>query len=173
MKQSKFSIRPANTADVPPIHTIYHHYVHQSIASWELVPPSPAEIQSRMNALKQQGYPYLVAEVKGVVLGYAYASPFRAREGYRYTVENSVYVHPEHQRCGLGSGLLTHLIEACADCGYHQMVAVIGDATNTATIRLHQKLGFVLIGTLSNIGFKHGRWLDCLLMQRSLAIHRV
>ena len=163
-----FSIRPALATDIPVIHEIYSFQVLTGIASWELTPPSPEELQRRMNNLREQGYPYFVAEDQGVVIGYTYASSFRSRGGYRYTVEDSIYVHPDNQRRAVGGRMLAHLIKACEGRGYRQMIAVIADTANSASIRLHQKLGFVHIGILPHIGFKQGRWLDCLLMQRSL-----
>ncbi|MCB0213265.1 MAG: N-acetyltransferase [Anaerolineae bacterium] len=159
------SIRPAALTDVPTIHEIYSFHVQHGLASWELTPPSLAEMQTRMSNLFEQGYPYFVAEIDGRVAGYAYAGAYRARLGYRYTVENSIYVHPQYQRKGLARVLMVELIEACEALGYRQMIAVIGDSGNTPSITLHQELGFVHIGTLPSIGFKHGRWLDCVLMQ--------
>lgn len=162
------SIRTATLSDVPAIHEIYGFHVQHGLASWELTPPAPAELRARMSNLLEQGYPYFVAEIDRSVAGYTYAGAYRPRPGYRYTVENSLYIHPQYQRRGLGRLLLAHLIKTCEGLGYRQMVAVIGDSGNIASIRLHQELGFVHIGTLPSIGFKHGRWLDCVLMQRRL-----
>ena len=168
MMKNEIYIRAAILADVPAIHEIYGYHVQHGLASWELTPPIQTEIQTRMSNLLEQKYPYFVAEIDSIVVGYTYASAYRPRLGYRYTVENSVYVHPNYQRRGLGRLLLNRLIEACEASGYRQMIAVIGDSGNTPSIRLHQELGFIHIGTLPSIGFKHGRWVDCVLMQRSL-----
>jgi L-amino acid N-acyltransferase YncA len=166
--KNEFSIRTATLADVPAIHDIYAFHVQHGLASWELTPPTPEELRTRMNNLIEQGYPYFVAEIDSSVVGYTYAGAYRPRPGYRYTVENSVYIRPGYQRQGLGRLLLAHLIKTCEALGYRQMVAVIGDSGNMPSISLHQELGFVHIGTLPSIGFKHGRWLDCVLMQRNL-----
>ena len=165
---TEFSLRPATRSDVPAIWDIYGYHVRHGLASWELTPPSVEEIRERMNKVVEQGYPYVVAEIDDVVAGYAYASAYRPRPGYRYTVENSLYVHPTYQRRGIGRRLLEHIIETCEGLGYRQMVAVIGDSGNRPSIELHQALGFAHIGTLPSIGFKQGHWLDCVLMQRTL-----
>jgi phosphinothricin acetyltransferase len=122
----------------------------------------------RFESIRGAGYPYLVAELDGRVVGYSYASAYRTRPGYRYCVENSVYVSSGAQRSGAGKALLAALVEACARAGYRQMVAVIGDSGNIASIRLHRALGFTFCGTIHGIGWKHGRWLDSVLMQKSL-----
>ena len=166
--KNEIAIRPAILSDVPAIHDIYSFHVQHGLASWELTPPTLTELQTRMNQVLTQGYPYFVAESDRAVVGYAYAGAYRPRLGYRYTVENSVYIHPHYQQRGLGRRLLAQLIATCEAGGYRQMVAVIGDSGNIASIRLHQALGFVHVGTLPNVGFKHGRWLDCVLMQISL-----
>ena len=123
---------------------------------------------TRQKMLLDGGFPYLVADAGGVVAGYAYAGPYRPRIAYRYTVEDSVYVHPRAQRRGIGRLLLTELIAQAEARGFRQMVAVIGDSAQLPSIELHQALGFSPVGTLANIGFKHGRWLDSVLMQRAL-----
>jgi phosphinothricin acetyltransferase len=125
-------------------------------------------MQERMEAVVGQGYPYLVVELDGRVVGYTYASSYRPRLGYRFTVENSVYVDADYQGRGLGRQLLTGLIQACSQRPYRQMVAVIGDSQNQASVALHRSMGFVQVGLLPNIGYKFGRWLDSVLMQRSL-----
>jgi phosphinothricin acetyltransferase len=161
-------VRPAQLDDLPAIHAIYCYNVVQGTASWEVDPPDEAEMRRRMQAVLEQGYPYFVTELAGQVAGYTYASSYRPRPGYRYTVENSVYVAAGCQRRGIGRLLLAQLIAACAAQGFRQMVAVIGDSQNVASINLHRALGFQHVGLLPNIGFKFGRWLDCVLMQRSL-----
>jgi L-amino acid N-acyltransferase YncA len=161
-------IRAATFADVAGIHAIYSTNVLHGTASWELTPPTLAEMQGRMAAILGAGYPYFVAEHEGQLVGYTYASAHRPRLGYRYTVENSVYTADHMHRRGIGRLLLERLIHACAAQGFRQMIAVIGDSQNIASIRLHQVLGFTQVGLLPNIGFKFDRWLDSVLMQRPL-----
>jgi len=162
------SIRPAAPADIPTIARIYAHAVNHGTASFELTPPDEVEMARRMRELLAGNYPYLAAEADGAFLGYAYAALHRARPAYRFTVEDSVYVAPEAQGCGVGRILLTALIEAAGGLGYRQMIAVIGDSENTASVALHAALGFAHIGTLPHVGYKFGRWLDTVLMQRPL-----
>jgi phosphinothricin acetyltransferase len=161
-------IRPAASGDIAAITRIYAHAVEHGTASFELEPPNEAEMARRMQALLDGRYPYLVAEQAGAVAGYAYAGPYRARPAYRWSVEDSVYVAPESQRRGFGLLLLRELIRAAEEAGFRQMIAVIGDSAQTASITLHAATGFRLIGTLQAVGFKHGRWLDSVLMQRPL-----
>ena len=163
-------IRPATSADIKDITAIYAHAVECGTASFEVEPPSIAEMTKRQKALLDGGFPYLVADADGTVAGYAYAGPYRPRIAYRHTVEDSVYVNPTLTRHGVGRLLLTALIAEAETCGFRQMVAVIGDSQQTASIALHRSLGFSPVGTLMNIGFKHGRWLDSVLMQRPLGI---
>jgi len=155
---------------VPQITAIYAHAVRHGRASFELEPPDKAEIEQRRDALVGAGYPYLVAEIGRVVVGYAYAGAYRSRPAYSGTVENSVYVATAHHRRGLGRLLLACLIEEAERRGLRQMVAVIGDSANLASIRLHESLGFTHVGTLRSVGWKHERWLDTVLMQRALGI---
>ncbi len=163
------AIRPAKTTDIPAITRIYAHAVEHGTASFELDAPDEAEMMRRMNDLVGKGMPYLAAEIDGVLRGYAYVGPFRTRPAYRLTVEDSVYIAPGIQRRGIGRALLAALIEAAEARGFRQMIAVIGDSANQAgSIRLHEALGFRPIGILENVGFKHGRWLDSVLMQRAL-----
>jgi phosphinothricin acetyltransferase len=161
-------IRSVRLEDVVAIHAIYGYNVLHGTASWELTPPDEAEMRRRIQNVLDQGYPYFVAELDGSVVGYTYASTYRPRLGYRYTIENSVYVKPGLQGQGLGRLLLRTLIEACETQGFRQMIAVIGDSHNIASIRLHESLGFTHAGLLPNIGFKFGRWLDSVIMQRQL-----
>jgi L-amino acid N-acyltransferase YncA len=161
-------IHPTTNADVPAITRIYAHAVEQGTASFELEPPSEAEMERRIKALIDSGFPYLVAVLDGALSGYAYAGPYRVRPGYRFTVEDSVYIAAEAQGRGVGRALLQALIEAAEARGYRQMIAVIGDSEQTASVTLHAALGFAFIGTFSNVGFKFGRWLDTVLMQRPL-----
>ncbi len=162
-------IRPAVPADVPAIARIYAYDVAHGTASFELVPPDEAEMARRMSDLLRNGFPYIAAEVDGTVAGYAYAGPFRARPAFRPTVENSVYVAADMHRRGVGRALLTALIESSEELGFRQMIAVIGDSSRqAASIGLHAAAGFRHVGILENVGFKHGRWLDSVLMQRAL-----
>ena len=161
-------IRPAAAADVAAIARIYAHAVRFGTASFELEPPDEAEMARRQRAIVEAGYPYLVAQADGAVLGYAYVGPYRARPAYRWSVENSVYVAAEALRRGVGRALLDALIVEAERRGFRQMIAVIGDTAQVPSIALHRAAGFRLIGTLEAVGFKHGRWLDTVLMQRAL-----
>lgn len=161
-------IRPATSADIPAITAIYAEEVRERTATFELDAPDAEEMFRRYSALRDGAFPYLVAASDGVVTGYAYAGPFRPRPAYRFTVENSIYLLPAFQRRGIGLLLLEELIARSAAAGFRQMVAVIGDSANEGSIRLHALAGFSMIGTLADTGFKFGRWLDTVLMQRAL-----
>ncbi|MBZ0222449.1 MAG: GNAT family N-acetyltransferase [Dokdonella sp.] len=161
-------IRPATLEDIVPITAIYAHAVEYGTASFELEPPSQAEMSARMKALLDGGFPYFVAESDGTILGYAYAALYRTRPAYRFTLEDSVYVAPDMHGRGIGRGLLDCLVINSEQRGFRQMIAVIGDSAQTASIELHRAVGFRIAGTLSNVGFKFGRWLDSVLMQRQL-----
>ena len=137
-------------------------------ASFEIEPPDEREMARRYEALRTRGYPYLAAELDGEILGYAYAGPFRARAAYRWSVEDTIYVAPSAQRRGIGRALLERLIVDAEAGGFRQMIAVIGDSANTGSIELHRAAGFRMVGTFDNVGFKFGRWLDSVLMQRPL-----
>ena len=163
------AIRPAKITDIPAITRIYAQAVEHGTASFELTPPGQAEMTRRLHDLTTKGFPYLVAEIDGVLAGYAYAGLYRSRPAYRLTVEDSVYIAPDLQRRGIGRALLAALIDAAEVRGFRQMIAVIGDPTKqAASIGLHEALGFRHVGMLENVGFKQGRWLDSLLMQREL-----
>jgi L-amino acid N-acyltransferase YncA len=161
-------IRSATVADIPAITAIYRPAVLQGTASFEIEPPDEAEMRRRFETITNGGYPYFAAEVSGRILGYGYASAYRTRPGYRYSVEDSIYVAPDAHRRGVGRALLAALIAACTERGYRQMVAIIGDSAQEASIGLHRALGFTLSGTIRAVGFKHGRWLDTVIMQRPL-----
>lgn len=163
-----FVIRDSTEADVAAIQAIYAWHVINGLASFEEVAPDVPEMARRRADVLARGLPYLVAEEDGVVVGYTYAAPYRARSAYRYAVENSVYVRNGTARHGLGRALLTELIARCERLGLRQIVAVIGDSANAASIGLHAALGFRMVGVLKDIGFKHGRWVDSVLMQRSI-----
>jgi L-amino acid N-acyltransferase YncA len=164
-----FTIRDSTEADLAAIAAIYAHHVRAGFGSFEEVPPEVAELARRRSEVLARDLPYLVASDGGAaILGYAYASPYRTRSAYRFTVEDSIYVAAGAERRGIGLALLAGLIERCTAAGYRQMVAVIGDSANASSIGLHARLGFRPVGILSAIGFKHGRWVDSVLMQREL-----
>lgn len=165
---SGLHIRPATAADMDAVRGIYAHYVQHTRFTYEEVAPDHGEISRRWRATVDGGYPYLVADLDGEVAGYAYAGPFRLRDAYRFTVENSVYIRPLAVRRGVGSALMTRLIDACESCGFRQMIAVIGDDANHGSVMLHRKCGFTLIGVMPASGYKHGRWVDTTIMQRPL-----
>jgi L-amino acid N-acyltransferase YncA len=162
------AIRPATPADIPAITRIYAHAVTHGTASFEYEAPSEAEMARRMKELVEKKFPYFAVDIDGALAGYAYAGPYRARLAYRFTVEDSVYVAPEAQGRGVGRALLMELIAAGERQGFRQMIAVIGDSEQTASIALHAALGFAYVGTFRNVGFKFGRWLDSVLMQKPL-----
>ena len=166
---SELVIRASRDTDLDAIVAIYAHSVINETATFEYAPPRVAEMRARRAALVDAGYPYLVAERDGRVLGYAYASAFRARTGYRFTVEDSIYIAPDCIGQGVGKLLLAALVESCIAKGYHQMIAVIGDAEHAASIGLHAALGFREVARYEAVGFKFGRWLDSVHMQRNLA----
>ena len=161
-------VRSSREADIAAITSIYAHHVLHGVASFEEVPPEPDVLARRRHRIVAQGLPYLVAERAGRVLGYCYASQYRTRSAYRYTVEDSIYVDAAEVGRGLGRALLSALIERCSDLGYRQMVAVIGGSDQWPSIRLHKALGFTRTGLLPAVGFKFGSWIDTVLMQRPL-----
>jgi L-amino acid N-acyltransferase YncA len=161
-------IRPAQPRDLAVITAIYDDAVRHGTASFELDPPDQAEMARRYETLRAGGYPYLVAELDRDIVGYAYAAPYRARPAYRWSVEDSIYVAPQAQRRGIGRALLARLVADTEAGGFRQMLAVIGDSANTGSVELHRAAGFRLVGTFENVGFKFGRWLDTVLMQREL-----
>ncbi len=162
------TIRPTTDADLPAITTIYGWNVLNGLGTFEEDPPSQDEMARRRAALLERGLPYLAAEENGAVLGYAYAGPFRLRAAYRYTVEDSVYVSPDAVGKGVGKALLTALIAQCEALGLRQMVAVVGDSGNMASIGLHRAMGFEQRGVFPAMGHKFGRWVDLVWMQRDL-----
>jgi phosphinothricin acetyltransferase len=162
------SIRPAEPRDIPAITCIYAHAVAHGTASFELAPPDAAEMKRRFDALHDGNFPYLIAELDGGVVGYAYAGPYRARPAYRFTVEDSIYLATEAQGRGIGRALLDRLLAESEARGCRQMVAVIGDSMQVPSIRLHEAAGFRHVGVFEAVGFKFGRWLDTVLMQKKL-----
>ncbi len=161
-------IRPTAAADLPAITDIYAHAVLHGTATFELIPPDLTEMTRRFQVLMEGGFPYFSATIEGRVIGYAYAGAYRPRPAYRFTVENSVYLQPSTHRRGVGLQLLQQLIAECETRGYRQMIAVIGDSANAGSIGVHTKCGFQMIGTHPDVGFKFGRWLDTVMMQRAL-----
>jgi L-amino acid N-acyltransferase YncA len=168
MPTADIVVRPAREADLPAITDIYRTAVAGGTASFELDPPDVDEMRRRWEAITRVGYPYFVADRGRELLGYAYASAYRTRPGYRFTVEDSIYVRQDAQGTGVGKALLSALVERCTAQGFRQMIAVIGDSRSYGSITLHRSLGFSFIGTIHAVGFKHGRWLDSVLMQRAL-----
>ena len=162
------NIRQAKASDIPEIAAIYGHHVLHGLGTFEEDPPLASEIESRRASVVDAGLPYLVAVVESRVLGFAYAAPFRPRAAYRYTVEDSIYIAPEAVGQGVGRALLGAVIAACESLGKRQMIAVIGDSGNAASIGLHAALGFTPAGVGRSVGFKHGRWVDIVWMQRAL-----
>src|SRR6516225_8591151 len=161
-------IRPSRDGDVAEITAIYAFHVLHGLASFEEVPPDVDELASRRRDIVGRGLPYLIAERSGRVLGYCYASPYRTRSAYRFTLEDSIYIDQAEVGHGLGRALLAAVVDHCAELGYRQMVAVIGGSDTWPSIRLHAALGFTRIGVLPAVGFKFGNWVDIVLMQRAL-----
>lgn len=162
------TIRPATPQDAPALAAIYGWHAVHGTGTFEEHAPSAEDMTQRMEAVTARGLPYLVAEVDGAVVGFAYAAPFRLRAAYRYTVEDSIYVHPDHVGRGLGKQLLSAVVVACEAMGLHQMVAVIGDSANAGSIGVHTACGFEMKGVTPALGFKHGRWVDVVWMQRGM-----
>ncbi|MCC6587265.1 MAG: N-acetyltransferase [Bryobacterales bacterium] len=160
--------RSSRESDIRAIHQIYSHYVRHSLATFETEPPDEEEIRRRRTEVTGKGLPHIVAEIGGTVVGYAYAAPYRSRTAYRYTVEDSIYIHPSYVRRGLGRLLLAEIIRACEHSGHRQMVAIIGDSANRASVGLHAGMGFEQVGVLRCVGLKFGRWVDTVIMQRQL-----
>lgn len=164
----KAFVRASVEADLEAVCALYAHHVLTGTATFEEVPPSAADLYERRAEVLRQGLPHLVAEAAGEVVGYAYAGPYRARSAYRFSVEDSVYLRPDVQGRGIGKALLREVIAHCEAGPWRQMVAVIGDSANVASVRLHERLGFSTVGTLRGVGFKFGRVLDTVIMQRDL-----
>ncbi|HYD18035.1 MAG TPA: GNAT family N-acetyltransferase [Patescibacteria group bacterium] len=162
------SLRAATAQDIDAITAIYAQHVLNGTGSFELEPPDAAEMHKRFDFVTSLGLPFLVAEFDGAVTGYAYAGPYRPRPAYRYTVETSIYIHPDRMGVGLGTALLQRLIADCEALGLRQMIAVVGDSANNGSLQLHRKFGFNETGILKDVGFKFGRWLDVVILQRSL-----
>jgi phosphinothricin acetyltransferase len=169
MAPDDITLRPVRPSDLEAITAIYAEAVRSGTSTYELDPPDLAEMTARFEAQRTYGYPAIVAESAAGVLGYAYAGPFRARPAYRFMVEDSIYLAPTAQRLGLGLRLLQRLIAECEALGFRQMLAVIGDGrADSGSVRLHARAGFVHSGRIAGSGYKHGRWLDTVLMQLAL-----
>jgi L-amino acid N-acyltransferase YncA len=168
MSADALIVRPSRDDDIATIAAIYGHHVLNGLASFEEVPPEVEEMARRRRDILARGLPYLVAEAGGRVLGYSYAGPFRPRVGYRFSLEDSIYVDPDTVGRGVGRALLSAVLARCEELGYRQMIAVIGGSETLPSIRLHAALGFTHVGVFTGIGFKFGRWVDTVLMQRTL-----
>ncbi|AVI84501.1 MULTISPECIES: GNAT family N-acetyltransferase [Pseudomonas syringae group] len=162
------TLRDARDDDMPAVQAIYADHVLHGISSFELEPPTLAELLERRSQVLAKGLPYLVAERAKEVVGYGYVTPYRPRAAYRFTVEDSVYVRDGMGGLGIGQALLSELIKRCETGGWRQMIAVIGNSENIASLRLHERLGFGRVGVFESVEFKHGRWVDTVLMQRAL-----
>ncbi|HEX4807565.1 MAG TPA: GNAT family N-acetyltransferase [Bryobacteraceae bacterium] len=162
------TIRPAETSDFARIAAIYGHYVLNGLASFEEEAPDEGEMRERWRKIDALHLPYLVATVDSEVAGYAYASQYRPRLAYRYSIEDSIYIDVNHQRKGIGRALLSLLIETTVLQGYRQMIAIIGDSANVPSIALHEGFGFRRVGVLESVGYKFERWVDTVIMQRPL-----
>lgn len=165
---SRVVVRDSRDDDLPAIHVIYEHHVRTGLGSFEEVPPDIEEMRRRRAIILADRLPYLVAEIDGRIAGYAYAGRYRPRSAYRFSVEDSIYVAPDTQRNGVGRALLQELIERCTRSGYRQMIAVIGDSANHGSIGIHAAAGFAQVALMPAIGFKFGRWVDSVMMQRAL-----
>ena len=166
--RSAFQIRDACLADMPVVQALYAHYVLHELATFELVPPTVEEMCARRQAILESGLPYLVAQIDQEIVGYAYAASYRPRPAYRYTVEDSVYLSPNHKGMGLGAALLGEVIRRCEQGPWRQMVAVITQGGTAGSAELHRKLGFQEVGRMPNVGYKFNRWVGTLIMQRTL-----
>ena len=162
------SLRTATTDDIPALQNIYAHHVLHGTGTFETEPPNVGVMQDRFSEITRSGYPYLVAETDEGVFGFGYLGPFRTRPAYRHTVEDSIYLHPDKRGQGVGSKLLVALINEAKQKGFTQMIALIGDSANRASVSLHARCGFESTGTMRQDGFKFDRWLDVVIMQRSL-----
>ncbi len=164
----EFAVRDADEADMPAVRDIYAHYVLSSLATFEETPPSVDVMLARRRTCLDNGLPYLAAVAEGEVMGFAYAGPYHARPAYRFAIEDSVYVAEGLRGRGVGSALLTVLIERCEAGPWRQMIAIVGDSANAGSIELHRRFGFELMGVLRSVGYKFGRWVDTPILQRAL-----
>lgn len=170
MTRDDYLIRTATIDDVPQIAEIYAYHVLHGVGTFEIEPPDAAEMGARLKGIQEKNRPWLVAESEGSVVGFAYAGPFRARPAYDWTVEDSIYLRNGFEGRGIGTALLKELIARCTALGCRQMVSLIGDSENAGSIRLHRRCGFDQVGLFKAVGWKHGRWLDVVFMQRALGV---
>lgn len=161
-------IRPATADDLPAIAAIYAHHVRSGTGTFETTPPTIDEMAARHADVRGKGLPWLVAEQDGQVRGYAYCQWFKPRPAYRFSAEDSIYLHPDAAGRGLGRQLLSALVEHAEASGVRKLIAVIGDSANAASIGVHRALGFTSVGTIAACGWKFGRWLDIVLMEKAL-----
>jgi L-amino acid N-acyltransferase YncA len=168
IRNADLDLRNCLEGDMPAVTTIYGHHVRYGTASFETDPPSLDQMCRRRYHIVTKGLPYLVAVSDGRVLGYAYAGPYRSRPAYRDTVENSIYIDTEFTGRGIGKRLLPALVAECEICDLRQLIAVVGDSTNLPSIQLHERCGFQRVGVLRSVGYKHGRWLDSVMLQKAL-----
>lgn len=168
MDKIRGTVRDATEVDMAAVQAIYAFHVLNGVASFEETPPDMAEMKARRQSVFELGLPYLVAEIRGEVVGYSYASKYRARPAYRFTIEDSVYVRESARGKGIGAALLGELIRRCEQGPWRQMIGIIGDSGNSSSIALHTRFGFRHLGTIEAAGFKHGRWVDTVFMQRAL-----
>lgn len=162
------NVRDATDDDLPSVRDIYSFHVLNSLAAFDELPPDLEEMKSKYESIRDKGLPFLVAQIAGEVAGYTYVTPYRGRSAHRFSLENSIYVRQDKRGCGLGKALLGELVQRCEALGYRQLIAIVGDSANTASIRLHSSMGFKQIGTLDGVGFKFGRWVNTVIMQRQL-----
>ncbi len=162
------TIRPSSDQDIAPITAIYQHHVLHGTGTFETTPPTEAEMAARRADVLSKGLPYLVAEEGGRVLGFAYCQWFKPRPAYRFSAEDSIYLHPDAAGKGLGKALLAELARQAEDAGIRKLIAVIGDSANAASVGVHRTLGFTPVGVFKSCGWKFGRWLDIVLMEKSL-----
>lgn len=161
-------VRPSKKEDINAIHKIYQYEVLKGTATFDKVPPTEKDLLDKRKVIIDHGFPYLVAEIKGKVVGYSYVSLYRERSAYSKTVENAIYIDPDFRGLGIATKLLNELLSICEEIGLKQIIAVIGDSENHGSITLHKNLGFRKVGTMENVGFKFDRWIDVVLMQKSL-----
>ncbi|MDF3298160.1 GNAT family N-acetyltransferase [Streptomyces tropicalis] len=163
------TVRAARRPDLAAVAGIYRHYVLHSLATFDETPRSSAEWEAKLDELTSRGLPFLVAEEAGRIVGFAYAGPWRPKPAYRHTVEDTVYLDPGATGRGIGGALLGRLMDACARAGVRRVIAVVADAGGEASVALHRRFGFTDAGRLSAVGYKHGRWIDTVLLERALA----
>lgn len=165
---TELTIRPSEKTDIGAIYEIYENEVLHGMATFDEIPPTRDELLEKRAQIRRTGFPHLVAEIDGRVIAYSYISLYRQRSAYSKTVENAIYVHPSHQGAGVGFKLMTVILQECKKLGLKNVIAVIGDSNNHGSIKLHKKLGFRKVGILNEVGFKFGRWVDVVIMQKQI-----